>query len=214
MLNKNQTITFKNRPKIKGYYSIVGGKEGQGNFKDYFHYILKDDKFNEGTYEHTERKMLEQAVFEAITRSNLKSNNIDAILCGDLLDQIISSAFTARNFNSIFLGIYGACSTIAESLGIGSVLIDAGHFKNIVCGTVSHFSSVERQYRFPLELGNQRPPTSQWTVTGTGAVVLGTEGDNCCEIVDVTFGKVVDYGVKDVNNMGAAMAPAIDIIGP
>lgn len=208
MNNKYQTIIFKNKPKIKGYYSIVGKKEGEGNFKDYFHYILKDDRFGEKTYEHTERKMLEHVVFEAVQSSNLKTSDIQVMLCGDLLDQIISSAFTARHFDTVFLGIYGACSTIAESMGLGSVLIDGQHFDNIVCGTVSHFSSVERQYRFPLELGNQRPPTSQWTVTGAGAVVLSSKGENCCEIESVTFGKVVDYGVKDVNNMGAAMAPA------
>ena len=213
MSKKNQTVVFTNRPKIRGYYSIVGKKEGEGNFKDYFDYILKDDKFGEKTYEHTERKILEQAVFQAVQNSNLKTSDIQVMLCGDLLDQIISSAFTARHFNTVFLGVYGACSTIAESMGLGAVLIDGKHFDNIVCGTVSHFSSVERQYRFPLELGNQRPPTSQWTVTGSGAVVLSSSGENCCEIQDVTFGKVIDYGVMDVNNMGAAMAPAIAIIG-
>ena len=209
MSEKNkQTIIFKNRPKIKGYYSIVGQKEGAGNFGQYFHYIMKNDKFGEKTYEHTERKMLEQAVFNAVQRSKLKTSDIEVMLCGDLLNQIISSAFTARHFNTTFLGVYGACSTIAESIGLGSVLIDGGYFNNIVCATVSHFSSVERQYRFPLELGNQRPPTSQWTVTGSGALVLSNSGENCCEIKDVTFGKVVDYGITDVNNMGAAMAPA------
>lgn len=208
MDNNSKTIVLKNRPKIKGYYSIVGKKEGSGNFGKYFHYVMKDDKFGEKTYEHTERKMLEQAVFHAVQKSNLRASEIQLMLCGDLLNQIISSAFTARHFDTPFLGIYGACSTIAESIGLGSIFIDGGYFDNIVCGTVSHFSSVERQYRFPLELGNQRPPTTQWTVTGSGALVLSSSGDNCCEISEVTFGKVVDYGIKDVNNMGAAMAPA------
>ena len=208
MKNKCKTIILKNRPKIKGYYSIVGEKEGNGNFGNFFDYILKDDKFGEKTYEHTERKMLEQAVFNAVQKSGLRTSDIQLMLCGDLLNQIISSAFTARHFDTPFLGIYGACSTIAESIGLGSMFIDSGYFDNIVCGTVSHFSSVERQYRFPLELGNQRPPTTQWTVTGSGALVLSSNGDNCCEVSEVTFGKVVDYGIKDVNNMGAAMAPA------
>lgn len=209
MKNKNnQTIIFKNKPKIKGFYSLVGEKEGQGNFREYFDYILKHDKFGEKTYEHCERKMLEHVVFEAVQKSNLKTSDIQVMLCGDLLDQIISSAFTARHFDTVFLGVYGACSTMAESMGLGAILIDGKHFDNIVCGTVSHFSTAERQYRFPLELGNQRPPTSQWTVTGAGAVVLSQEGENCCEIESVTFGKVVDYGIKDVNNMGAAMATA------
>ena len=208
MDNKCKTIILKNKPKIKGYYSIVGNKEGEGNFGEYFHYVLKDDRFGEKTYEHTERKMLEQAIFNAVQKSNLRTSQIDLMLCGDLLNQIISSAFTARHFDTPFLGVYGACSTIAESIGLGSIFIDGRYFDNIVCGTVSHFSSVERQYRFPLELGNQRPPTTQWTVTGAGALVLSSAGDNCCEISEVTFGKVVDYGIKDVNNMGAAMAPA------
>ena len=150
MSEKNhQTIIFKNRPKVKGFYSIVGQKEGQGNFGQYFDYVMKHDKFGEKTYEHTERKMLEQAIFNAVQKSKLKTSDIQVMLCGDLLNQIISSAFTARHFNTTFLGVYGACSTIAESIGLGSVLIDGGYFDNIVCGTVSHFSSVERQYRFP-----------------------------------------------------------------
>lgn len=208
MANKCKTLILKNRPKIRGYYSIVGEKEGKGNFGQYFNYVMKDDRFGEKTYEHTERKMLEQAVFHAVQNSHMRTSDIQLMLCGDLLNQIISSAFTARHFDTPFLGIYGACSTIAESIGLGSIFIDGGYFDNIVCGTVSHFSSVERQYRFPLELGNQRPPTTQWTVTGAGALVLSKTGENCCEIAEVTFGKVVDYGIKDVNNMGAAMAPS------
>ena len=200
-----QTFILSNRPKIVGHYSVAGEKEGNGNFGQYYDYILKDDKFGEKTFEHTERKMLEHAVFKAIESSRLKTTDIEILLMGDLLDQIISSAFTARQFKSMFLGLYGACSTIAESLGLGALLIDAGYVSKAVCATASHFSTVERQYRFPLELGNQRPPTSQWTVTGSGAIVLSDKG-GCCEISEVTFGRVMDYGVKDVNNMGAAMA--------
>lgn len=202
-----QTFILTNKPQIIGRYSIAGEKEGNGNFGKFYDYVLKNDKFGEKTFEHTERKMLEQAVFQAIEKSGLKTSDIEILLMGDLLDQIISSAFTARQFDSIFLGLYGACSTIAESLGLGALLIDSKYVNKVVCATASHFSTVERQYRFPLELGNQRPPTSQWTVTGAGAFVLSSTGGKC-EITEVTFGKVMDFGVKDVNNMGAAMAPA------
>lgn len=207
-----QTFILTNKPRIIGHYSVAGEKEGNGNFGKYYDYILKKDTFGEKTFEHAERKMLEHAVFKAIENANLKTSDVEVLLMGDLLDQIISSAFTARQFESIFLGLYGACSTIAESLGLGALLIDSKYVKKVACATASHFSTVERQYRFPLELGNQRPPTSQWTVTGSGAIVLSDEGGSCA-ITEVTFGRVMDYGIKDVNNMGAAMAPgAMDTI--
>jgi stage V sporulation protein AD len=133
--------------------------------------------------------------------------DLDLLVAGDLLNQIISSSFTARDFDLTYLGVYGACSTMAETLAVGSALIDGGFFNCVACATGSHFSTVERQYRFPLELGNQRPPVSQWTVTGAGCSILGKSGSNI-EICNATFGKVVDFGINDVNNMGAAMAPA------
>ncbi len=205
-----QTIKFNSKPKIISNYSIVGEKEGNGNFKEYFDYILRDDKFGEKTFEHAERKILEHAIFGAIEKANLKISNIELLLSGDLLNQIISSAFTARQLKATFLGLYGACSTMAEALGVGSALIDGNFYNNIACATGSHFSTVERQYRFPLELGNQRPPTSQWTVTGAGCSILAKDFLNANDpiISHVTFGKVVDYGITDVNNMGGAMAPA------
>ena len=205
----DQTVLFKNKPKIIGNYSIVGPKEGKGPFKEYFDYILKDDLFNEKSYESAERKILEQAIFGAIEKSKLEIKDIDMLLSGDLLNQIISSGFAARKFDATFLGVFGACSTMAETLAIGSCLIDGKYFNNVVCATSSHFSTAERQFRFPLELGNQRPPTSQWTVTGSGATVLSLNADESCpKITMATFGKVVDFGINDVNNMGAAMAPA------
>lgn len=207
-----QTFILTSKPRIIGKYSVAGEKEGNGNFGKFYDYILKNDMFGEKTFEHAERKILEHALFSAIENAHLKTSDIEILLMGDLLDQIISSAFTARQFECSFLGLYGACSTIAESLGLGALLIDSKYVSKVACATVSHFSSVERQYRFPLELGNQRPPTSQWTVTGSGAFVLSDSG-GCCEITEVTFGRVMDYGVKDVNNMGAAMAPgAMDTI--
>lgn len=205
--NNKQTIFLKNKPKIVGSYAIVGPKEGQGNFGEYFDYVMKNDHFGEDTFEKAERKMLENAVTGVIQNAKLQTKDIDLMIAGDLLNQIISSSYTARAFQFPFLGLYGACSTMAESLAIGAVLVDGGFYENIVCCTGSHFSTAERQYRFPLELGNQRPPTSQWTVTGAGASVVSLKG-NGPFISSVTFGRVVDWGVNDVNNMGGAMAPA------
>ncbi len=209
MKNKlgDQTIKFTNCPRIIGNYAIVGEKEGNGTFKDYYDFILKDDLFGEKTFEHAERKIIEQAISQSIEKAKLNISDIDLLIGGDLLNQIISMSFTARYFDRPFLGVYGACSTMAESLAIGAALVNAEYVKNVVCSTGSHFSSAERQYRFPLELGNQRPPTSQWTVTGAGSSILSLSGEGH-KITMATFGKVTDYGVSDVNNMGAAMAPA------
>lgn len=206
-IKKEQTVTFKNPPKIIGYYSLVGKKEGEGTFKDYYHKILKDDKYGEKTFEKAERKMMETTLFKAIEQANITPNDVDAYLSGDLLNQIITSSFTARDFNTTFIGLYGACSTMAESLALASCLIDSGYFTTIACGTCSHFSTAERQYRSPLELANQRPPISQWTVTGCGCSILSKTGEGHL-VTQATFGKVVDFGIKDANNMGAAMAPA------
>ncbi len=202
-----QTIELKNRPKIVGGYSIVGPKEGRGPFGKYFDYVMKSDSFGEKTYELAERKMFEIAATGAIQNAGLMVSDVNLMLAGDLLNQIISSSYAARAFNMPYLGMFGACSTMAESLAVGAVLINGRHLKNVVCASGSHFSTAERQFRFPLELGCQRVPTSQWTVTAAGASVLSLEGSGP-EIVSVTFGKVIDLGIKDVNNMGAAMAPA------
>ena len=204
---KNQTIIFKNPPKIIGNYSIVGPKEGEGTFKDYFDYVIQNDYFGENTFEKAERKMLEHAITGAIDKAMLTPKDIDVLLCGDLLNQIISSSYAARAFDLCYLGVFGACSTMALSLAMGSAFIDAGHFKNIACATSSHFSSAERQFRSPLELGNQRPPTAQWTATAAGCAVISSEGEGPI-ITSATFGKVIDFGICDVNNMGAAMAPS------
>ena len=203
----SQTIYFKNKPVIIGSYSIVGPKEGEGPFGKYFDHVMKDDTFGEKTYEKAERKMIEHAIKGAIKKSKVGADNIKLILAGDLLNQIISSSYAARQFSIPYLGLFGACSTMAETLAVGSVLVDGGFFDNVVCSTASHFSTAERQFRFPLELGNQRVPTSQWTVTGAGACILANKG-NGPRVTMATFGKVVDYGINDVNNMGAAMAPA------
>ncbi len=202
-----QTILFENKPNIIGNFSIVGQKEGNGNFKDFFDYILKNDLFGEKTFEKAERKILEFAIKNAIDKCGLDCSDIDLLVSGDLLNQIISSSFSARHLDIPFLGLYGACSTMAETLAVGSAFVDSGYLNNVACATSSHFSSAERQYRYPLELGNQRPPVSQWTVTGSGCTIISNQKSNI-KIVNATFGKVTDFGIKDVNNMGAAMAPA------
>lgn len=208
MVSKNQqTVIFNNKPVIIGSYSIGGPLESKGPLKDYLSHKLENDTLNEKTFEKAERKLLEHVIFGAIDNANLKLDEVDVLLGGDLLNQIISSSFTARKFGITFIGLYSACATMVESLALGSCLVDRKVFNTVCCATASHFSSAERQYRFPLELGNQRPPTSQWTVTGGGATVLSNQGDGPV-ITSATFGKVIDFGIKDVNNMGACMAPA------
>lgn len=206
-IKANQTIYFKNKPRIIGSYAIVGPKEGKGPLASEFDYIMKNDTFNEKTFEIAERKMIEHAILGAIEKSGLVPKQIDMLLSGDLLNQIISSSYAARAFDMTYLGLFGACSTMAESLAVGSAMVDGGYFKSVACATVSHFSTAERQFRFPLELGNQRPPTSQWTATAAGCSVLSLDGQGPY-IKCATFGKVMDFGITDVNNMGAAMAPA------
>lgn len=201
------TIKFTLPPKLISGYSIVGPKEGLSPFAKYFDYILKTDSFNEKTYEIAERKMLEQAICGATDKANLLSTDIDILLSGDLLNQIISASFSARQIQTSFIGLFGACSTMTESLAVGACLIDGGCANKIACATCSHFSTAERQFRYPLELGCQRPPTAQWTVTGAGCSILSSEGKGH-NITHATFGKVIDFGIKDMNNMGAAMAPA------
>ena len=137
----------------------------------------------------------------------MTEKEIDLLISGDLLNQIISASFAARDFDFPFLGVYGACSTMAESMAVAAAFVNAGYYKNIVAATGSHFSTAERQYRYPLELGNTRPPQSQWTVTGAGGAFIAKEGGRVA-ITSATLGKVVDFGITDVNNMGAAMAPA------
>ena len=208
-----QTVIFNNKPTIIGNYSVGGPLESKGPISEYLSYKLLDDKLGEKSFEKAERKLLEHIIFGAIDNANLTLNDVDVLLGGDLLNQIVSSSFAARKFGITFLGLYSACATMAESLALGATLVDRQVFNTVCCATASHFSSAERQYRFPLELGNQRPPTSQWTVTGGGSTILSNKGKGPV-VTSATFGKVVDFGIKDVNNMGACMAPVIDIIGP
>ena len=202
-----QTYKIKNNVYILEGFSMVGPLEGKGPLKDYFDYIIQDDTLKEKTFEKAERKLLLDLIINAVDKAGLKMTDIDFFIGGDLLNQIVSSSFAARELNLPFIGLYSACATMAESLAIGGIFVDNKIAKNIVASTCTHFSSAERQYRFPLELGNQRPPTAQWTITGGGASIISNIPSKI-RINAVTFGKVIDYGISDVNNMGCAMAPA------
>lgn len=213
-----QTIFFGNKPRIVATGTVAGPKECAGVVGKYVDKVLTDDMFGESTYEKAECKMLSYAISRAIENAGEKEEGVDMLISGDLLNQIISASFAARDFNVPFLGVYGACSTLAEAYAIGAAFVNAGYAKKIVAATGSHFSSAERQYRYPLELGNTRPPQAQWTVTGAGGAFIADMGavkgaKKLPAITSATFGKVVDYGITDVNNMGAAMAPDIGIIG-
>lgn len=202
-----QTVAFKNPPSIISTAAIAGPKEGEGPLHDYFDVILEDDLFGEESWEKAESKMQKEAVRIALEKLKIDEKDIDYIFAGDLLNQLMASSLAARDYRIPFFGLYGACSTLTESMSLASMSIDGGFADYVVASTSSHFSSAERQFRFPLEHGNQRPPTSQWTVTGAGAVVLSSKG-NGPFVTHVTTGRVVDFGIKDANNMGAAMAPA------
>ena len=200
-------IIFKNKPSIISSYTVCGPKEAEGCLADYIDLKKYDDYDNQPSFELAERKMLTSAIERAVKKSGLKKNEIEAYIGGDLLNQIISSSFAAREFIFPFLGVYNACATMAESMIVGGVLVGGGFMDNVVCATCSHFSTAERQYRFPVEQGTTRPAQSQWTVTGAGANVISSE-KGVVNLVSAVLGRVVDYGVVDANNMGAAMAPA------
>ena len=196
------------RPRIRSYASIAGQKEASGPLGHTFDETFADDTLGQKSWERAEAKMLERAADLALSKAKVYADSVDVFLGGDLLNQIVSSGYTARQLGIPFLGLYGACSTMAESLLLGAMLIDGGFADTALCATCSHFSTAERQYRFPLELGNQRTPTAQWTVTGAGATLLGRESPLPLCIESVTIGSVWDLKQTDANNMGAAMAPA------
>lgn len=202
-----QTVKFKNPPSILSTYTIVGPKEGEGPLKQYFDMILEDDMWGQESFEKSESKIQEETIKAAISNADLTNQNVNYLLSGDLLNQITTSAYTARQLSIPFFGLYGACSTMTQSLSLGAMLVDGGFADNVVCATSSHFSSAERQFRFPLEYGSQRKLSAQWTVTGAGATVLSSYGSGPY-ITYVTTGKIIDMGIKDAANMGAAMAPA------
>ena len=202
-----QTIKFNNPPTILSAACIVGPKEGEGPLAKYFDQCLEDEFWGEKTWEKAESKIIKETVNIAITKSEIPASSIDYCFAGDLLNQCISSSFGLRDLNIPFLGIFGACSTFVEGLIMSSAFIDGGAGNFSLSAASSHFCSAEKQFRFPLELGNQRPPSSQWTVTGAGSAIVAKDGVGPF-ITHATIGKIVDMGIKDANNMGAAMATA------
>lgn len=201
------TVKFGNPPVIIGTGSVVGPMEGRGPLAEDFDAVLPDMTFGENTSEKAERKLLEQAAWIAIERSGIDKGMIDYYVAGDLLNQIISASFSARQLEIPFMGVYGACSTCAMGTAMGSMIIDGGFADYVLVACSSHYHTAERQFRYPIELNVQHKMTSQYTVTGAGAIVLASSGSGP-KITWATTGKVVDLGVKDPYNFGAAMAPA------
>lgn len=203
---KGKTVFFDKPPVITGSAGVVGKKEGEGPLAEDFDEIFEDTSMAQQSYELAESAMLNAAVTKSLNNSQKSSSDVSFILSGDLLDQCMGSAFGIKDLDIASIGLFGACSTMALSLAVGSMLVDSGA-NCVVCATSSHFCSSERQYRFPLEYGGQRPPTSQWTVTGAGSAVVEKNG-NGIKIKSAHIGTITDLGITDANNMGAAMAPA------
>ena len=201
-----QTLYLPSAPAVLGYAAVAGKKEGEGPLRERFDSIGEDSYFGEKSWEKAESHMLKQCFELACDKAKLPPSELNYVLAGDLLNQCVSSAFAMRDCSVPYLGLYGACSTMAEGLSLAALLVDGGYADQACALTGSHFCTAERQYRFPLEYGGQRTPSSQWTVTGAGAVILGARGT--IRITHVTHGKIVDAGIKDPNNMGSAMAPA------
>ncbi|MCL2421976.1 MAG: stage V sporulation protein AD [Defluviitaleaceae bacterium] len=202
-----QSIRFTNPPVILASAAVVGPKEGEGPLAKYFDRISSDILFGQDSWEKAESEMVRQGISLAVQNANLTLEQIRYILAGDLLNQGTGSTFGVRSLGRPFFGLFGACSTMGEAMSLGAVLVDGGYADYVVSAASSHFCGAEKTFRFPLELGSQRAPTASWTVTGDGAVVLAKAGDGP-RITAATTGKIVDMGIKDVNNMGAAMAPA------
>lgn len=207
MLQGHQTWFFRSKPTILSTGTVVGPFEAKGPLAQDFDLAHSDLWLGQESYEKAEEKMMEEACELAIQKANLQKKDIQFFLSGDLLNQIISSSFAARTMAMPYLGLFGACSTSMESLALGALLIDCGAANYVLCGTGSHNAAVEKQFRYPTEYGSQKPPTAQWTVTGSGAAVLGSQGTGL-QITCATIGRVVDMGLSDPFNMGGAMAPA------
>jgi len=207
MLQGHQTWVFESKPVIIGSAAIGGPFEAQGNLAKDFDLLHGDIWLGQDSYELAERKFLEEACETAIKKAGLKKEDIQFFLSGDLINQIMPSSFTARTLAVPYLGIYGACSSSMEGLSLASLIIDSGFAQTALVGTSSHNAACEKQYRYPTEYGAQKPPTAQWTVTGAGAAVVAKDGEGP-HVVASTIGRVIDMGLSDPFNMGAAMAPA------
>lgn len=207
MLKGHQSWIFENKPVIRSTATVVGPFEGRGPLARDFDIIHGDSMLEEKSWEKAEKALIEEAAELAIENAGLTKEQVQFYIGGDLMNQIISSSFAARTLTIPYLGVFGACSTSMESLALASALVNNGGAKFILAGTCSHDSSVEKQFRYPTEYGSQKPPTAQYTVTGAGAAIVSQEGDGPV-VTSATIGRVVDMGLKDPFNMGAAMAPA------
>ena len=206
MLKGKQSLLFKTPPRIVSYASIVGKKEGEGPLGKYFDVIEEDPLLGKDNWEEAESQLQKYAAQMALDKAALKASDIRYLFSGDLLGQIIASSFGMLELQIPMFGLYGACSTAGESLSLAAMTVAAGYAKHCLAVTSSHFASAEKQFRYPLEYATQRPLSTTWTVTGSGAFIVGENGN--VKITGVTTGKMMDYGVKDSMNMGAAMAPA------
>ena len=202
-----RTVALQTPPSVLSFANIGGRMEGQGPLAKYFDELCDDSFFGEKTWEKAEATMQRRVLRRALEQAGLKPGDVYYVLAGDLLNQCIGSSFGLRELGIPFFGLYGACSTMGESLALGSLLLSGGHARTAACMTSSHYCTAERQYRMPVPYGSQRTPTAQWTATAAGCCILGDQGDGPY-ITHVTCGKIVDMGITDVNNMGAAMAPA------
>ena len=202
-----QTLCFSNPPSVIGSASVGGKKEGEGPLGRSFDYTGEDAYFGEKSWEKAESALQKLAFFHAVNKAKCTAADLDLLFAGDLLNQCVASAFSMRDTEVPFLGLYGACSTMAESLALAAMAIDGGYADRACALTSSHFCSAERQFRLPLEYGGQRTPTAQWTATAAGAAILASEG-NGPYVTSVTIGRIRDAGITDANNMGAAMAQA------
>ena len=205
----NSVISLKNTPFIQSFASVAGKKEAEGPLKDYFDVIETDTKMGQDSWEMAESCFQKKAFKTALQKGNLKEDDIDIVFAGDLQSQCTAAGYALRDFAVPYSGVYGACSTMALTMILSSLAVDGGYAKRAAALTSSHFCSAERQFRKPIQYGGQRPPTAQWTVTGSGCVIFGSEEKrNMPRAEKVIFGKVRDLGIDDENNMGAAMAPA------
>ncbi len=202
-----QTVALTAPARVHSSAAVGGRQESEGPLADYFDQLCEDGFWGEKTWEKAESAMQKAALSKAMEKGGLTPEDLDYVLAGDLLNQCIGSSFSVRDFGVPFWGVYGACSTMGETMVLGSMLLDGGFAQRVGCLTSSHFCTAERQYRMPVPYGSQRTPTAQWTATASGCVILSAKGDGPA-VTTVTCGKIVDKGIKDANNMGAAMAPA------
>ena len=202
-----QTVRLSTPPSVAAGACVVGKKEGEGPLRKWFDYISDDSYFGQESWEKAESVMLSKCFALCCDKARTAPSDIDYLFAGDLLNQCVGSTFAARDLPIPFFGVYGACSTMAESLSLAAMMIDGGYAQMTCAMTSSHFCSAERQFRLPLEYGGQRTPTAQWTVTGAGALILAADGPGPY-VTHITTGRIRDAGVTDANNMGAAMAPA------